>query len=198
MPEGLPGPLPPLLVTLGLQRQTSSALQVDTRIPPCNCQLAQFKSNLPRFIEAAIDSLRVLVWIHSNGLRLTWSLTGLLACWPLELTCNWLSICQPQLGVLIKHLSICNLSLSNADDLSFSGVATHLWRIGLWNPHKILSATVNLNSIDISRHFADLISALKCGWYRTCQLCVLTYRKGVIHDIQLVKRISGSYRAIIV
>jgi hypothetical protein len=31
------------------------------------------------------------------------------------------------------------------------------------NPHKIVSATVNLNSIDLSRHFADAISALKCG-----------------------------------
>jgi hypothetical protein len=29
--------------------------------PPCNRQLAQLKGNLPNFIEAAIDSLRVLV-----------------------------------------------------------------------------------------------------------------------------------------
>jgi len=35
-----------------------------------------------------------------------------------------------------------------------------LWPIGLWNPHEIVSVTVNLNAIDISKHFADAISVL--------------------------------------
>ena len=43
----------------------------------------------------------------------------------------------------------------------FVGVATRLWPIGLWNPHKIVTVTVNLISIGISRHFADAISDLK-------------------------------------
>jgi hypothetical protein len=33
IPDGLPGPLPPLPLTLGLQSQKSNALQVDARIP---------------------------------------------------------------------------------------------------------------------------------------------------------------------
>jgi hypothetical protein len=108
--------------------------------------------------------------------------------WPvgLESTRNCLCYCYPLLGVLIKHLCFCNGSLSNADDFSFSGVAIRLRPIGLWNPHEIVSVTVNLNSIDISRHLADAISAPKSVWYITR---IVTRRKGVIHEIPYAKHI---------
>jgi hypothetical protein len=61
----------------------------------------------------------------------------------------------------MKHLCFRNLVLSNPDDFSFLGVATRLWPIGLWNTREIVSVTVNLNSGDIPRHFADAISAPK-------------------------------------
>jgi hypothetical protein len=64
----------------------------------------------------------------------------------------------------VFHEFINNVYLSadhGKDNNSFLGVTTRLWLIGLWNPHKIVSATVNLNSIDLSRHFASAISAPK-------------------------------------
>ena len=95
---------------------------------PCNRQLTQLDGNLSYLIDAAIDSLRVLV---------------------------------DELGEHPKPSCICNLALAIPDDFSFLGVATRLWPIGLWNPQEIVSVTVNLNSVDTSRYFADAISAPK-------------------------------------
>jgi hypothetical protein len=50
----------------------------------CNRQLAQLDGDLSNLIDAAIDSLRVLVWIRGNWLRPTWSLTRPLADWLLN------------------------------------------------------------------------------------------------------------------
>jgi len=58
-----------------------------------------------------------------------------------------------------------------------------LWTIGNWNPHEIVSVTVNLNSIHISRHFADAISALQSVGYSARSLHVVTRWKVVIHEI---------------
>jgi len=83
----------------------------------------------------------------------------------------------------------CNSYISSSYDVSIVGITMRLWPIGLWNPHKIVSVTVNLNSIDISRHFADTISALKTVLYLVGNLRVVACRKGVIHAIQYAKRI---------
>jgi len=158
---------------------------------PCNRQLTQLEGNLSNFIDAVIKSLWVLVWIRWNRLRLNWSLTRLQAGWSLESTRTCLCYCQPQLGVLPKPSCFYNVSLSNPYDFSFLGVATRLWLIGLWNPHEIISVTVNLNSIIISRHFADAISALKSVWYLARRLHVVTRPKVVIHEIPYAKRIRN-------
>ena len=83
----------------------------------------------------------------------------------------------------------CNSEFSSPYDFSFVGVATRLRRIGLWNAHEIVSVTVNLNSINISRHFADGISALKSVRYPTRSLLVVTRRKVVIPEIPYAKLI---------
>jgi len=73
--------------------------------------------------------------------------------------------------------------ISSPEDFSFLGVPTHLSPIALWNRHEIVSVTVNLNKLNISRHFADAISAPKSVGYPTHCLRVVTCRKVVIHDI---------------
>jgi hypothetical protein len=54
-----------------------------------------------------------------------------------------------------------SIGYTSQASLRLQGVATRLCPIGLWNGHEIFCVTVNVNSIDISRHFADAISALK-------------------------------------
>jgi hypothetical protein len=54
---------------------------------------------------------------------------------------------------------------------------------------KTLSVTVNLNSINISRHFAYAISASKSVWYLAFRLRVVMRRKVVIHEIPYAIRI---------
>jgi len=85
--------------------------------------------------------------------------------WSRESTRTCLCYCQPQLGVLPKPSCFCNGSLSNPYNFSFFGVAMRLWPIVLWNPLEIISVIINLNSINISRHFADAISALESVGY---------------------------------
>jgi len=119
-------------------------------------------------------------------------LTHLLRSWPLAWNRNWLYH-QPQLGVLMKPVCFCNLSLSYLDDFSFLDVAMHLWPITIWNLHKVVSATVKFSSIDLTCHFASAIGALTSLWYLMWRLCVMMCQKGVIHESPYAKYIWNSW-----
>jgi len=129
---------------------------------PCNRQLTQLEGNLSNLIDAAFGSLRdLLCRIHSNWLRLTWCLRG---SWPLESTRHHLCYFYHQFGVLPKPSCFFNLSPSIPHGFSLLRVAIHFGRLASGIRMKS-SVTVNFNSIDISRHFTDAISAHKSVWY---------------------------------
>jgi hypothetical protein len=60
IPDGLPGPLPPLPLTLGLQSQKSNALQVDARnpglVPRLSLHLTVYPPRLPPYVRISSQS----------------------------------------------------------------------------------------------------------------------------------------------
>jgi len=68
-------------------------------------------------------------------------------------------LCYSDMGWYFIRISICDSKISSLFDFQFIGVATHPWQMGLCNEQEIISATVNLNAIDLSKYFTDTISA---------------------------------------
>jgi hypothetical protein len=120
-------------------------------------QLIAFQFSYDEFIANDFDWLR------------RWRVSLLIGLWnQLGLSLQSLTSigCTDQASLLLQCVAV------KLDDFSFWRVITCLRPIGLWNPHEIVSVTVNLNSIDISRDFADAISAPKSVGYpaRSCVL----------------------------
>lgn len=139
---------------------------------PINCQFSHLEDNLWNLIRTIIGSLQVFIW------------------W-IFFQFNFANLVTDGTPGNLATVSIGHCLLSTPYNIRLGGVIMWLWPNGTRNLHCILSVTVSVNSIEISRSWADAIGALKSVWYVACNVSVETCQSGVIYEISYMECIPN-------